>query len=208
MQIQRFFIVFAACCSLTWTAQAKELGTFGTTYPIAERDALAEIEAQAEQVDWGRIFNRKKSEQMIKNYHPEDSVSLPRAAKDRVRTVDMSYTLEFDIPDEKGNIMYPAGYVFNPLEYMQYPNTIVIIDGSDRAQVEWFKRSPHCKDITTKLLITTGNYYDLAQELHRSVFYASSLIVSRFQLLAVPCVVRQKGLFMEVTDVDIEKRHS
>jgi len=203
INVKRFFIIFLIAV-LPLPALAKNLGTIGATYSIVERDALQEIEERAAQVDWKKLFDKEKNEERIKNYKPKDVVRLARATRDSVRKVDISYTLEFDIHDEKGNILYPKGFTFNPLDYIVNPRTYVVINGSDRLQVEWFKKSSYIKDVNTVLWITDGNYYDLATDLGRAVFYANSLIVERFNLMAVPCVIVQKGNLLEVTEVDVE----
>jgi conjugal transfer pilus assembly protein TraW len=186
---------------------AKDLGTMGATYQIIERDALEEIEERAKQVDWGKLFDKEKNEQRIKNYRPKDLVALKKAEQDRTRIVDVTYTLDFDIPDEKGNVLYPKGFTFNPLDYIVYPRTIIVLDGMDSVQVDWFKKSPYFKNVNAVLWITDGNYYDLSAELGRAVYYANSMIVARFNILAVPSVIVQKGNALEVTEIDV-KAHS
>ena len=56
------------------------------------------------------------------------------ARKERTFLVDMTYTLDRDIADEKGNVVYPKGYTFNPLDYITYPGTLVILDGNSPTQ--------------------------------------------------------------------------
>ena len=199
----RLTLFFLTVC-IPVSTQAGDLGTSGATYSIAERDALEEIEERAKQVDWGKLFDREKSEQKIKSYKPKELALLPRAAQDSVRSVDISYRLEFDIPDGRGGILYPRGFSFNPLDYIVYPRTIVVINGADREQVEWFKGSPYAGNLTTVLWITDGSYFDLAVELGRAVFYANTMIANRFGLRAVPCVIAQKGNRLEVSEVDVK----
>ena len=198
------FAILTANVVLPDLGQAKDLGTFGATYSISERDAVEEMQERARQVDWGKLFDKRANTEKLKNYRPKDLLVLPRALQARARMVDISYTLDFDIPDEKGNIIYPAGFTFNPLDYISYPRTIVVINGSDREQVDWFKKTPFFKDINAVLLISDGNYYDLSVELKRSVFYANALIIRKFQLAYVPSVIKQKGNLMEVKEIDVE----
>lgn len=197
---------------LSGEGHSKDLGIKGTVYPIIERDALEEIEEQANRVDWGKLFDKKANDRRIKNYKPSNIVHLSRSKINRVRTVNISYALEFDIPDGKGGILYPKGFLFNPLDYLLYPNTIVVINGADREQVEWFKHSAHFDSSTCVLWITDGNYYDLSGELGRPVYYANDFIVRRFELQFVPCLIVQKGNRLEVTEIDVEsyskKHHS
>jgi len=203
-------LVFAATILLMASpshAAIHNLGTFGQTYPIAERDALEEIKERAAHIDWGRIFSRENMEKAVKAYRP-DTPFLPRAQKQRVRLVDMTYTLDIDIPDGKGGILYPKGYTFNPLDYVDFPRTLVVINGDDVSQVAWFSRSDYSKNVKAMLLLTGGSYYDLGKKLDRPVFYATPDIVNRLQLEAVPSIVRQKGRYMEVKEVAVPDKKS
>ncbi|MRR34080.1 hypothetical protein EG829_05165 [bacterium] len=181
-------------------AQAKDLGNYGATYPIAEPDSLTELKEKAAQVDWKRHLNPEKLTRKVRNFRPSDLKRLPAARRDWVFLSDLSYTLDVDIPDGKGGILYPKGYTFNPLDYLSFRRTIVVINGKDRRQVAWFRKSPWNKDMNVTLLLTDGGYFELGKRLRRPVFYASALIVDRLGLKAVPSVVRQNGRFMEVRE--------
>lgn len=176
-------------------AHAKTLGTVGATYAIAERDALAEIEQKAKGIDWSKVITRKS----IEEYDgPQDRVSLPRATRDRSFQVDMTYTLEMDIPDGKGGILYPKGYSFNPLDYVTFTRTLVVLNGNDPEQVKWFAASEFRGRIDVMLLLTEGPYRSLGKKLDGPLFYADSAIIERLRLSAVPSVVQQEGKVMVV----------
>ena len=180
------------------SVQAKVLGTFGMTYRIVEQDALAEIEERARQVDWNKILDKRK----VENYQgPPDRLSLPRAKRNRSFPVDMTYTTEIDVPDGKGGILYPKGYTFNPLDYVNYPKTLIVINGSDSEQVKWLAASEYDKRLDVTLLLTEGMYGAVAKRVSRPVFYANRKIIERFKLKAVPSIIRQKDRAMEVTEV-------
>ena len=184
-------------------ALAVDLGVVGKTYPIAERDASEELKERVRSVNWQKMLEKNGIERM-KKYKPDTMKSLPRATEDRVRMVSMNYTLEFDITDGKGNVIYPKGYTFNPLDFMTYTRTIVVLNGADRDQVEWFKKSPYYKKSNVMILITDGNYYDLSGELGQPVYFAHEKIVSRLQLSHVPSVATQKKRMMEVSEIDVD----
>ncbi len=180
------------------SVQAKVIGTFGTTYRITERDALAEIEERARQVDWNKVLDKRK----VENYQgPPDKASLPRAKRNRRFPVDMTYTTEIDVPDGKGGILYPKGYTFNPLDYVTYPKTLVIINGTDPDQVKWFAASEYDKRLDVTLLLTEGSFGAVSKRISRPLFYADRKIIERLKLKAVPSIIRQKGRLMEVTEV-------
>jgi len=183
---------------------AMDLGRFGAVYPIVEPDALEEIRARAAQVDWKKVFNREKMTRGVREYRPHDLVKLPAARHARTFLADMSHTLDMDIPDGKGGILYPKGYTFNPLDYIKLTRTLVIINGNDKRQVEWFRTSPWNKDLNAMLLLTDGSYFKLGERLKRPVFYADRLMVTKLGLKVVPSVVVQKGRMMEVREYAVQ----
>lgn len=199
MTILRCMPALALCLFFSGTVHAKTLGVVGKVYPIAERDALEEIEERAGQVDWQSALNEQRPE----NFRPPNLVPLPRAARERFFLVDMTYTLDFDIPDGQGGILYPRGFRFNPLDYVPFNQTLVVIDGEDPEQVDWLKASPWVGQPDTLILLSGGAFSEIGQELGRAVFYAARGLVERCQLKAVPCVIRRQGRMMEVREIEI-----
>lgn len=189
-------------------SSAKNLGTFGATYPVIEKDALKEMEEKARQADVSKFINKKRLKDKISNYRPPEVEELKKigpARTERTFLVDMTYSLQNDIPDGQGRVLYPKGYTFNPLDYISYPNTLVILNGKSPKQLVWFKASEYAKDYKTKLLITDGSYLELSRSLKRPVFYASKAIINIFRIGAVPSVIRQKNNMMEVTEIAVGK---
>jgi len=186
--------------------QSKDLGIAGNTYPIVEPDALQEIQEKAKTMNINKYIPRTKLEKRAKEFKPIDLPVLKPASVDRSFTVDLTYTLNFDITDGKGNIIYPKGYTFNPLDYIRYNKTIVVINGNNKKQLEWFENSEYAKDINILLLITNGSYYQIGERLKRQVFYANKLIVEKFRLKAVPSVIQQKGVVLEVKEIAIQSQ--
>jgi conjugal transfer pilus assembly protein TraW len=203
MFINLFIIGFSLVMCSPGYAAVHNLGTHGRTYAIVEKNAIQELKTRAAAVDWGQVFSSETMGTAIKEYKP-DLLNLPPANETSKRLVDISYTLDIDIPDGKGGILYPAGYTFNPLEYTRYMKTIVVINGDDPAQVKWFSASDYAGSFNTMLLLSDGSYFDLAQRFERPVFYASSQIVKRLQLRAVPSVVRQAGKYLEVEEIALQ----
>lgn len=189
------------CISGTDASSARHLGTVGQVYPVLEPVALAEIQEAAARVDWDKAIDRQKKLEMIKNFRPGDLHPLPVAEVDRSFLVDMTYTLDSDIPDGKGCVLYPRGFSFNPLDYVSLTSVLVVIDAGDRRQVDWFKVSPYAEDYRTRLILSGGDYYDLSEELDRPVFYLKDTVARRLQLSAVPSVIRQQDNMLLVREV-------
>lgn len=201
-----FLKLTTICFFLTMTVMAahaagKNLGTVGQVYPVLEPDALAEITAAVTRVDWKKAIDRKKTLEKVKKFRPENLYPLPVAVMDKTFLVDMTYTLDIDIPDGKGGVLYPKGFSFNPLYYVNLTSILVVIDAGDKRQIEWFNASPHADDYRTRLLLSGGNYYDLTEKLERPVFYLMDNITRRLRLAAVPSVIRQQGNRLEVREV-------
>jgi conjugal transfer pilus assembly protein TraW len=192
------FILVALTASL---ASGKHLGTVGRVYPVVEPDALVEIRETAARVDWRKAIDKEKMMTRIKNFRPEYLHPLPVAGANRTFLQDMTYTLDIDIPDPRGGILYPKGFSFNPLDYVNLTSTLVVIDAGDRRQVDWFKTSPYADDYRTRLLLAGGDYYDLAEELGRPIFYLMDTMARRLRLTAVPSVIRQEGNMLEVREM-------
>jgi len=81
------------------------------------------------------------------------------ASKNKIFTVDMTYTLDTDIPDGKGSIPYPKGYFFNSLDYLNMSSILVVINGESQRQVEWFKSSEYTADYRTRLLLSSRHWF-------------------------------------------------
>ena len=184
----------------------KNLGTVGETYPIVEPDVVVELKEQAAKTK--KLSDDEFREQM-KSYQPEDLHHLPRATRDRTFLVDMTYTLDRDLLDGDGKVIYPRGFTFNPLDYVSFSGGMLVIDGSDPMQVKWFTKTPYAKNHRVRLLLSGGYAYKLIEELKRSVFYLTDEIADRLQLAAVPSLVIQKGKKLLVREflVPEEGRH-
>ncbi|MFV9690113.1 MAG: hypothetical protein ACNY01_04010 [Desulfobacteria bacterium] len=185
-------------------AAIRTLGTFGNTYLIAEKDAIEEMKQKAAQTDWSKHLDKEKQAKAIKNFRPQGLRSLPRVTDPETFQVDMTYSLEFDITDQRGVIIYPKGFTFNPLDYMDYPRTLVFIDGSDKDQVQWLKSSEYVG--TAMILVTDGVFWDVRNELNRHVYYATNQIIDRLGVRAVPSIAYQSGRYMEIKEIDVEAK--
>ena len=187
--------------SLTGEAQAevtKNLGTVGTTYPVIEPNVVKQLRERAIHKS---IEEQRRLLAHIEKYQPANMHPLPRATANRSFPVDMTYTLEHDLRDGKGKIIYPKGFTFNPLDYVPFSGGLVIIDGDDPEQVEWFRESPYARNHRARLLITGGYAAELSRKLHRTVYYLTNVMAKRLQLAAVPAVVVREGNRLRVREI-------
>ena len=188
-------ILWIITCTTQVLAAHTRLEPVGRTYPIIEQDITKELQQKATNIDLDALFNTHN------RYQPANLHSLSRAASDRLFTVDLIHTLENDIKDGHGNLLYPKGFTFNPLQYAGLSGGLVVIDGSDPQQVEWFKGSPYFQDHRAILLLSGGYAAQLKQELNRPVYYLTHDIAARLQLKAVPSVIIEQDSKLTVREV-------
>lgn len=185
-------------------ATVKDLGTVGRTYPVVEPDGLAEIQQPSERM---KEFQEEMLAERVKNYQPADLHPLPRTTTEKTFLVDMTYTLDRDLSDADGKVIYPKGYTFNPLDYTTLSGALVVIDGNDPAQLKWFEASPYFKNHQARLLLSNGQVAALTKALQRSVFYLTEDIAKRLHLGAVPSVVIQKGHKVQVMEFSVPRNN-
>ena len=166
-------------------AQAKNLGQAGPVYPIIETS----------------VIKRQKPNQKHRSQSFEP-MSLPTALTEIEQHLDLSYTVPWDITDGKGNVIYPEGYRFNPLEHRRF-RTMIVIDGSDEGQVDWADKLEDVADPMTRIVITQGDIAAVSQRFKRRVYRLHPQVAQRFRIENVPTIVQQKGALLAVKAIPV-----
>ena len=187
---------------LAWQTQAEagkivRLEPVGPTSAVIETDLAEALRQRAVSVDVERLRSAQA------RYQPANLQALPRATKDATTMVDLTHTLEQDVQDANGQVLYPAGFTFNPLRYVSLTGALVVIDGSDPEQVAWFKVSPYGANRRALLLLSGGLAAPLRDELARPVAYLTEDIALRLQVRAVPSVVVEQDNQLVIREVSL-----
>jgi conjugal transfer pilus assembly protein TraW len=103
----------------------------------------------------------------------------------------MSYIVPEDIKDARGVVIYPKGHKYNPLDYIWLKTSYVVIDATDKQQIAWLKQSGYLNKLQYQVWLTDGSWKETSKELNQSVYYVNQAITDRFQLKAVPSLIRQ-----------------
>ncbi|MBO9579569.1 MAG: conjugal transfer protein TraW [Sphingobium sp.] len=163
-------------------------GTIGRTWPIVEPDALAEIEAKVATLpaDLSKSFGPRSRWTALK------SAPLGVAAADRTRTVVPFYTLDFDIKLPDGKLLYPRGFTFNPLTFVQLPQRLVVVHPRDLA---WALKVARPADF---ILLSAdgaqnGDPIALSERTGRAIFILEERVKERLGLTVAPVIVTQNG---------------
>lgn len=161
--------------------------TIGRTWPIAETDALSEIESRATRVpDMRQAYGPRSGWSAMK------AAALGDAREDRQRTVVPFFTLDQEIKLPDGRVVYPKGFTFNPLAFVKLPQRLVVARPADLA---WALRTARPSDF---ILMAAGKPGDadaitLSEQHGRSIFILEERVKQRLGLTVAPVVVTQTG---------------
>lgn len=191
-----FGLLLAAAAAVPLCPTQAATATVGRTWPIAEPDAMAEIEARA----------AKQPTDMARNFGPRadwsamQAASLGVATQARTRSVVPFYTLDFDIKLPDGTMLYPKGYTFNPLTYVSLPQRLVIVHPRD---LGWAIRAARPGDF---ILLTAGDALSLGEKVGRPLFILEERVKDRLRLTVAPVIVAQQGQRLILTEYGPEAR--
>lgn len=169
--------------------------TVGRTWPIAEPDALTEIE--------GRVAKQPKS--MAHEFGPREKWSAMRSATlgvakaNRKRSVVPFHTLDFDIRLPDGKLLYPKGYTFNPLAYVSMPQRLIVVHPGD---VDWALREARPTDW---ILLAGGEKASMdpiamGEKVGRPLFILEGRVKDRLGLTVAPVIVTQVSQKLELAE--------
>lgn len=192
---------FAGLAALATTIAAAvhaETATVGRTWPIAEVDALSEIEARVGRQP-ANIASRFGPRE---RWSAMQAASLAPVVQSRVRSVVPFHTLAFDIRGTDGRIVYPKGFTFNPLAYVTLPQRLIVVAPRD---LGWALSNAKATDF---ILLTAGKGADpvaLSEKAQRPIFLLEARVRDRLNLTVAPVIVRQVGQKLELTEVRLDR---
>lgn len=185
------------------TSHAINLGVFGNTYKIKEEDLLQAIERKSKQFDSQKMMETFKEK--VKTETGRVDYSFPIAVDNASFLIDLTYTLEQDIPmiDKSGNItgiLYPKGFTFNPLDYVNFRDILIFINGTRDSEINFVKEK-YADDPRAIIVITKGNAFEVSEKIKRKVYIYSDRVASRFHISKTPSVVYQSGNMLKVDEI-------
>ena len=185
---------------------AKDYGTLGATWAIAEPDVLQVIRARllaAQQSGALDAMNHKfvlAAEASVHRPHPVDGISP--AAADRHWSFDPSVTLAEDIHDARGNLIAAKGQRFNPLHVVGMAHSFAFIDGDSADEVTWALRQGAADKLW--IVLVKGSPTDRMKELKRRFYFdQQGVLTSRFGIEHTPALLVQKGEGLDIHEVSL-----
>lgn len=177
----------------------------GETYQFAEKDMIEEIKEQIinnkTQIENKLEEYKKTTKEKANNYKPTDLKKLSPAIKSNTFYPDMTYTNPNDIYDNKGDIIYPKGFKFNPLDYQTIHYQIIVINGNSKEELDWLIKNNYTDNIKYMILLSDGNYKEVGEKIKQPVFYAMPKITEKFNIQHTPSIITQIRNKMEVKEI-------
>lgn len=172
-----------------------DLGKWGETTDIAERDLVEEMKSRLAAIDW-----QAKKEQVIRQYwQKKQFLELPPTRKERIFYLDATYRVQRDFVLPDGKVLARAGDEIDLFKIIPPTFVLVVFDAGDPRQLEWAKKAG--KQYATKLrvkYITTRipdrehgwkSLENLQNSLDDRVYLLNDQVRERFNLQHVPSLV-------------------
>jgi conjugal transfer pilus assembly protein TraW len=198
-------VALAAC-----NVHATDLGVIGPTYAITEPHLLKMIEQRLREKERSGELQRLETETRERGIaavkSPPAVAGLRATQTARTFYVDPSFTLDRNVLDAQGRLMFPAGTRKNPLEVVSLSKHLLFFDARDRRQVTRARELLATYQGLVKPILTGGSYLDLMKSWRIPVYYdQQGLLTRRFGIRQVPALVSQDGQQLRVDELEIAK---
>jgi len=200
------WIFASALLFTTITCKAEDLGTIGPTYPIGEANFLDLIKQRLREKE--KTGELTKLEEQARN-RAIDAVTNPKPisgikATEMARTFyyDPTFTLDRNIFDDQGRLLFAAGTRKNPLEVVSMSKHLLFFDGRDKQQVVRAKELINFYGGKIKPILVGGSYLKLMKAWQSPVYYdQQGILTKRLGIKQVPAIVSQEGMRLRIDEL-------
>lgn len=191
-------------------AHAEDLGTIGPTYAITEPNLLAFIEQRLREKERSGELARLEAQARARGTEavtqPKPVPGLRATETARSFYFDPSFTLDRNILDGQGHLLFAAGLRKNPLEVVSLSKHLLFFDARDRRQVARARELIASHQGKVKPILTAGSYLDLMKSWRTPVYYdQQGVLVRRFGITQVPALVSQEGMRLRIDELEVAK---
>ena len=189
---------------------ATDLGVIGPTYEISEPHLLKMIEQRLREKERTGELKRLEEEAKARGVEtvtsPMPVAGIRTTLTARTFYVDPSFTLDRNILDAQGRLLFPAGTRKNPLEIVSLSRHLLFFDARDRRQISRARELMAAYQGRVKPILTGGSYLDLMKSWRIPVYYdQQGLLTRRFGITQVPALVSQEGQRLRIDELEIAK---
>ena len=195
----------AAALALAAPASAADLGVRGATWPVAEPDLLAQIEARLVEMERSgelvRLEREARADARRKLEEPDPAPGIAPVTERRIRLFDPAIVVERDIRTSEGVLIAAAGTRVNPLERMALVRDLLFVDGRRPAEIAWAL----AHERPAKIVLLAGRPLELMRRHRRPFFFdQGGRLAARFGIAATPSLIEQAGMRLRITEILLE----
>jgi len=206
MVIRSSIAFLISMLALSLPARAEDLGVIGPTYDIIERDLIDVIRDKFRRME--KTGELSKLQEGYKNQvigaieHPRAVRGIRATETARTFYIDPTWTLDRNVVDEKGRVLFQAGTKVNPFDYDKMSKALLFFDARSKEQVAFAKRFMAESRMLVKPILVGGEPLKLMREWKREVFYdQGGALTRRFSITQSPAVVSQEGKRLRVDEI-------
>lgn len=178
-----------------------DFGCMAQVFPIEEESILEFMQRKIKGKEVDAKMNQVREALFQKAKNPAPITRLKKATKSRSFLLDLSYKIEKDVQDSKGNLIARAGTQLNPLDKIQLSSGLLFLDGDQETHRSWARRQKG----KFKWILVKGKPFDLESSEKRPIFYdQAGFYTSRFRIENIPAKIVQKGKFLHVEEIVME----
>jgi conjugal transfer pilus assembly protein TraW len=205
------FVLFLV---LSFSVVAKDLGTFGETFPIQEQDLLEVIKSKLKTLEEDgtlQTHQQKIEERITKSLkRPQAVTTIKTTTQPRRFLFNPSFVVPNDLKDHQGKVFQKAGTLINPLHDYSLRRPLLLIDGDDRRQVTWaFKQHEdrqQAKEFVPKIILVKGSPFELMEQFNTPVYFdQGGVLVKKLGIEQVPARVSQYGDRLLIEEVKLKE---
>lgn len=190
------------------SAAAADLGVLGPTYPISEPHLLRFIEQRLRDKDRSGELQRliaqaqQRGTKAVTDPAPVEGLQSTRTA--RSFHIDPTFTLDSNISDAGGRLLFAAGTRKNPLEVVTLSRDLLFFDGRDKRQVDHARALIGARAGRLKPVLIGGSYLSLMKAWRVPVYYdQQGVLIRRFGIRQVPALVSQDGMRLRIDELKL-----
>ena len=192
-------------------ATAKDLGVRGATWPVAEPDLLAAIEARLRGMErsgeLARLEREARADARARLEAPTPVPGIAPATEERSRLIDLSITVARDIRTPDGALVAAVGTRVNPLERMTLTRDLLFLDGRREAEIAWALARDEEGGRPARIVLLAGRPLELMRRHRRPFFFdQGGVLAARLRIAATPSLVGQAGTMLRLTEIPVEDR--
>lgn len=195
-------------CWLGAPALAQDLGTIGPTYPVAEPNLLDDLQRRlralqaAGELDTRIAQAQARGEASVREPSPVADLATTRIP--RTFYFDPTFTLDRNVLDAQGTLLFAAGTRMNPLDVVSLSSHLLFFDGRDPRQRDQARRLIAHYQGRVKPVLVGGSYLDLMQAWRRPVYFDQmGWLTRRFGIAQIPALVSQDGARLRIDELEV-----